>query len=105
MSATPRHSGPSHRPAPRRWLGPVLVGSGLVLAASVLAMLRTGPPGDLAAGTSGTRGPVLQVDRTVIDLGKVPLGEFVQASFVLTNAGDGRLQLTDAPYVRAVAGC
>mgnify|MGYP001569104403 CR=1 FL=1 len=87
-----------------RWLGP-----GLVIGVALVAVVATGvfrrndalPPAPV--GQTGT--PVLRVDRDRIDLGEIPLGQWVEAHFLLTNAGDGRLRLAGAPYVEAVAGC
>jgi hypothetical protein len=49
--------------------------------------------------------PRLKVDRTGLDLGDVPLGTTVEASFVLTNVGDQPLRLTRAPYIEVLEGC
>lgn len=79
--------------AGRRWLGPGLITAGALLAAAALWL---GSP----------RGaPALQADRETIDLGKVPLGEWVETTFTLTNAGTGPLRFSDAPWVEIAAGC
>ncbi len=49
--------------------------------------------------------PRVEVDREAIDLGDVPVGKWVTASFTITNSGDGRLRFRNAPWVKAVAGC
>lgn len=49
--------------------------------------------------------PRLVVDRADIDLGYRRFETPVAATFVLTNAGDGMLEIAPAPRVRAVQGC
>lgn len=63
-------------------------------------------------GSSGRRAaievngqPRLKVDREVVELGDIPLGQAVEAAFVLTNVGDQSLRLTQAPYIEVVEGC
>jgi hypothetical protein len=45
------------------------------------------------------------VDRTEIDLGRLPFERPARATFALTNVGDGTLTLDGSPPVRAVEGC
>lgn len=77
--------------------------SGLALV-GVVALVLFGSKGSsnpiLERGT-----PVLKVDKELVDFGDVPLGQFVTASFTLTNAGDGTLRFSEAPYVELKAGC
>lgn len=86
-----------------RWLGPGLViGVALVAAVATVVFTRNAR---LPARGAETGRPLLRVDRDRIDLGEVPLGQWVEAHFTLTNTGDGRLRLAGAPYVEAVVGC
>ncbi len=55
--------------------------------------------------TASTGTPRLDVDRDTVDLGDVQLGERVEASFVLSNTGDGELVISGTPYVQVVEGC
>lgn len=87
-----------------RWLGPGLA-VGVVLVAAVATGLFTRKDAVLPTRVGETGTPVLRVDRDRIDLGEVPLGQWVEAHFTLTNSGGGQLRLARAPYVEAVAGC
>ncbi len=72
------------------------------MSATVLACAE----GTKTHTSSTERGtPQLEVDRDLIDLGDVPVAQWVTASFTLRNAGDGALRFLDAPWVKAVAGC
>lgn len=93
--STSRHRGqPGRRQTPGLWL--LGAGALLILAAVVLAALNAGRSG-------GT--PRLQVDREIIDLGPVRLGQTVSAAFTLTNTGDAPLVFSEPPYIEVRAGC
>jgi hypothetical protein len=85
------------------WL--LALGAGATVLGGIAVGVRTDQRGTPTATEAGAGSPRLQVDHGVVDLGRVPLGEWVEAHFLLTNAGDARWQLTAVPFVRAVAGC
>jgi hypothetical protein len=82
------------------WLA---VGGLLIVGLAVFAWWAwsNSPTGE----TSGQDAPSLKVDREKIDLGNIPLGQFVQASFEVTNTGEQPLRFREAPYIRVAAGC
>ena len=49
--------------------------------------------------------PSMKVDRGLVDLGDVRLGQAVQVSFRLTNVGDQPLRFLEQPYIEIVEGC
>lgn len=49
--------------------------------------------------------PSLKPDKEVIDFGDVKLGEWVSASFEITNIGDERLRFLQKPYIEVREGC
>lgn len=88
-----------HARRPRRSLARplvlILTGVALVLLA-VYVLPRLGAP-------HGT--PVLAVEPAFVDLGDVPLGQWVQVEIAVANRGDGVLRFRERPYVEVREGC
>jgi hypothetical protein len=80
------------------------VGGGLLLVGAAVAALLGGGS-SRPAEIEVTGQPRLKVDKEVIDLGNIRLGNTVDASFVLTNVGDTPLQFQQEPYIEVVEGC
>jgi len=80
------------------------MGLGVLLVITAIVSLLRGP-GTGRAAIEVTGQPRLRVDRQLVDLGAVRLGQTVEASFTLTNVGDQPLRLTQAPYIEVVEGC
>jgi len=85
------------------WPMILLLGTGLLLViGAVLAFTRP----SLSNSLDNTPGsPLLKVDQEKIDLGDVKLGQTVQVTFQITNAGDITLKFIKAPYVEVLQGC
>jgi hypothetical protein len=49
--------------------------------------------------------PSLKADKESVDLGEVKLGNTVQVSFELKNAGNQPIQFSKAPYIEVKEGC
>ncbi|MCI0396573.1 MAG: DUF1573 domain-containing protein [Chloroflexi bacterium] len=81
---------------------PLLLGvAGLLLiVGALLAYLGAGSESTKWGGT-----PQLVVDQERMDFGDVQLGEWVTASFTLSNTGDGPVRFTETPFVEVAAGC
>ena len=47
----------------------------------------------------------LKVDVEEINLGDIPVGQTVQASFKITNTGNQPLKFSEAPYIEVKEGC
>ena len=80
---------------------------GWAVAATVVALIGVAfwlwpTPGPTMTGAGAPR---VAVDRTEIDLGRLPFERPARAMFTLSNAGDGPLTLDGSPPVRAVEGC
>ncbi len=83
------------------WVG-LGVGVALLSLAALALFYKSIVP---AKDNAATGRPSLKVNLEQIDLGDVKLGQTVEAAFELTNAGDGPLTITEAPYIEVVAGC
>jgi hypothetical protein len=79
-----------------------LAGVLLVVLAVSLAVRRPATS-DFTPEVQGSSS--LKADREKVDLGDVRLGETVQVSFELTNAGDRILRFARDPYIEVVEGC
>ncbi len=94
----PRQKGKMKPWAP---LLPVL-GAGFLLILGAAAVFQLSKPGG-ALEQNGS--PSLKVDVEEINLGDVPIGQTVQASFRLTNTGNQALKCSDEPYIEVKEGC
>jgi hypothetical protein len=85
---------------------PVLIGlGGLVLLALAVLGLRGGSGGGGKVAVEVKGAPSVKVDKEQVDLGRVRLGQTVEVSFKVSNAGDQPLRFTEQPYVEVVEGC
>jgi flagellar basal body-associated protein FliL len=80
-----------------------LAGATMLVLSLFLALKNPTPAAGSQDSSNGT--PVLQVDKQQVDLGDVPLGTYVEASFQLTNTGTQTLKFTGKPYIEVVEGC
>lgn len=87
--------------------------SRLALWLTIIVMALSAAAGFLALRSSSappyqplvTGAPSLAVDQELVDLGDVPLGEWVEVTFTLQNVGDRELRFIQPPYIEVVAGC
>jgi hypothetical protein len=85
------------------WL-PLIIVAGMALIG--VALVGSGNSQSAATVKPQVSGaPALQVDKEKVDLGVVPLGQTVNVSFEVTNAGDQPLVFNQAPYIEVVKGC
>jgi hypothetical protein len=49
--------------------------------------------------------PSLAVDKTAIDLGRVPFDTYTDPAFKITNVGSAPLKIIDKPKVEVAQGC
>jgi hypothetical protein len=89
---------------PPRWLALALIAGG-VMVLGLAAFLAWPRPAGPVAEIEVRGPPKLKVDTERIDLGRVKLGQWVSASFTLTNVGDQPLRFASGPYIEVVEGC
>jgi multisubunit Na+/H+ antiporter MnhB subunit len=82
----------------------LMVGGGLILLVTGVwfALFRSDKS---EASTEVVNSPRLQIDKEVVDLGEVTLGNTVEVTFKLTNIGDQPLRFSEAPYIEVIEGC
>ena len=84
-----------------------LAASVVIIAASLAALGLFGGAGGTTPRTAieVRDAPRLKVDREVVDLGQVRLGNDAYVTFEVSNVGDQPLRFTSPPYVQLVEGC
>jgi hypothetical protein len=79
----------------------LVLGGGLILVVALIIIFSQSAS---SPATSNDQ-PALVADQQEINLGDVKLGQYVQASFILTNTGNTLLKFTEAPYIEVREGC
>ena len=103
MSQTQRRKSTQKKKQGNKLL-PILLGlGGLVLLAWAVFTMFGGSKPKTAIEVSGA--PSLKVDKEKVDLGNVKLGQTVEVSFLLSNAGDQPLKFNEKPYIEVKDGC
>jgi hypothetical protein len=88
------------------FLPAMIVLGGILLVAAIVALsLRGAQQSAPNSPSAGDGAPILQVDKQIIDFGDVKLGEWVTASFLVTNAGSQPLSFSQPPFIEVRAGC
>lgn len=85
-------------------LVPILFGLG-GLALLILAAFTLWGGSKPKTAIDGSGAPSLKVDKESVDLGDVRLGQTVEVSFLLSNAGDQPLRFNEPPYIEVKEGC
>ena len=85
-------------------LVPILFGLG-GLALLILAAFALWGGSKPKTAIDGSGAPSLKVDKERVDLGDVKLGQTVEVSFLLSNAGDQPLRFNEPPYIEVKEGC
>jgi hypothetical protein len=95
---------PQKKSTPPIWLL-LLVGAGaaLLVLVALSAVAQNSGASPTQPQVSGA--PKVVADKEKVDLGDVKLGQTVDVSFEITNAGDQPLRFTGKPYVEVKAGC
>lgn len=78
------------------------LGSIAVLTIVVLFAIQNKPPSYIPEVTGN---PSLRVDKELVDLGDVKLGQPVQVAFEIRNVGDKPLKFTKPPFIEVKEGC
>jgi hypothetical protein len=78
------------------------LGAGLLLILGAAAVFQFSKPGNTLEQNGA---PNLNADVEEINLGDIPVGQTVQASFKITNTGNQPLKFSEAPYIEVKEGC
>lgn len=97
--------GRRHRKDQKSLMPLALISLGVILLVAFFAFRPRGARIDPNYVPEVKGAPSLKADKEQIDFGDVKLGEWVSASFELTNVGDEKLQFIKKPYIEVREGC
>lgn len=101
MSQTHKRPQPKPPPSPVPFL--LILGGVVLIGLTAFLLLREPATPKAAVEVKGA--PALRADQTEINLGDVPLGQTVEASFQISNVGDQPLRFSEEPYIEVKEGC
>lgn len=79
----------------------VIVGAFLLLVAAIFAFQKKEP----VVTPEVTGAASLKIDKELVDLGDMKLGNTAKVSFEITNVGDQPLKFSKEPYIEVKEGC
>lgn len=95
-----------HRRKDQKLLLPLaIISLGVIMIAAFFAFRPRGARIDPNFVPEVNGAPSLKTDKEMIDFGDVKVGEWVSASFRLTNVGDEKLQFLQKPFIEVREGC
>jgi hypothetical protein len=93
-------SQPPKRPT---WLIPAVMVGVIVVIVAIVAVITGNSGKPFEPEVSGS--PRAEIDKTTVDHGSVPFGQYVESVFRVRNVGDKPLVILDEPRVELVQGC
>ncbi|MDX2076752.1 MAG: hypothetical protein SFZ02_10000 [bacterium] len=85
------------------WLIPVVLVAVIAVIVAIVAVITGNSGNSFEPQVAGS--PRAEIDKTTVDHGSVPFGQYVESVFRVRNVGDEPLVILDEPRVELLQGC